>query len=183
MIDYTVALRKDSPSLVGGLDEPGIVVVNCYPVPAAPVPHDLTMTEFRSLPATPSQIARRAKVHALEANLRRDVPGSETGPAPVHLLSPGMYLRQLTIPARTVVVSKRHARQHLCIVSRGEALVFTEDGMTLIRGPHSWVSPAGAKRVLLVLDEIVWSTVHRTECTTVEDAERDVLMDERELLQ
>jgi hypothetical protein len=93
-----------------------------------------------------------------------------------------MYFRQLTIPAGMVVVSKRHGRQHICTVSKGRALVFTEDGETVIEAPHSWVSPAGAKRVLLVLEEITWATVHKTDATTVADAELDVLMDERELL-
>lgn len=156
---------------------------NAYPVPPYPVAHDLSAEQFSALPATAWNLERRAKVLALQEALLANVPGSEKGPEPVHLFSPGMYFRQLTIPAGLVVVSKRHARQHICIVLRGRAVVFTEDGITTIEGPHSWVSPAGAKRVLLVLDEIVWATVHRTSATTVEEAEADVLMDERGLLQ
>jgi hypothetical protein len=170
------------PAILDELNVAGELSVNVYPQ-REELPHDLTLREFQALPATPDQLTRRAKIYALQISLTA-MPGADTaGPAPLHILSPGMYLRQLTIPASTVVVSKRHARQHLCVISKGEALVFTEDGMTLIRGPHAFVSRAGAKRVLLVTDEIVWATVHRTECTTVEDAERDVLMDEQELLQ
>ena len=156
---------------------------NEYPLPGYEVAHDLTLAEFKALPVTDDARARRGGIYALQDSLLREVPGSEVGPEPLHLFSPGMYFRQLVIPAGLVVVSKRHARQHLCIVSKGRALVFTEDGETIIEGPHSWVSPAGAKRVLLVLEEITWSTVHRTEATDVESAEADVLMDEQGVLQ
>lgn len=156
--------------------------LNAYPAPTYPVPHDLSAAQFLALPATPEALNRRRKVHALQAALLSEVPGSDVGPEPVHLFSDGMYFRQLTIPAGMVVVSKRHGRQHICTVSKGRALVFTEDGETVIEAPHSWVSPAGAKRVLLVLEEITWATVHKTDATTVADAELDVLMDERELL-
>jgi len=169
------------PAVLNELNVAGELSVNAYPQREG-VPHDLTLGEFQALPATSEQLVRRAKIYALQMSLTVGPGADTTGPAPLHLLSPGMYLRQLTIAPGTVVVSKRHARQHLCVISQGEALVFTEDGMTLIRAPHAFVSAAGAKRVLLVTEEIVWATVHRTECTTVEDAERDVLMDERELL-
>lgn len=159
-----------------------VAPVNAYPLPEYEVPQDLTASEFQALPATTDAISRRAKVYALQDALLSGVPGSEVGPEPVHLFASGLYFRQLTIPAGMVVVSKRHGREHVCTVSKGRALVFTEDGTTVIEAPHSWVSPAGAKRVLLVLDEITWATVHRTEATTVEDAERDVLINEQELL-
>lgn len=165
-------------ALDAGLDQP----INSYPMPAYPVPHDLTPEQFKALPATAEAFGRRLKVHALQKALLEEVTGSGIGPEPFQLLSPGMYFRQLTIPAGMVVVSKRHRRQHLCIVSKGRALVLTEDGATVIAAPHSWVSPAGSKRVLLVLEEITWATVHRTEATDFESAERDVLMDEKELL-
>lgn len=156
--------------------------LNTYPLPSVPVPRELDASAFRALPVATEALERRRRIHTLEAALLAHVPGADTGPEPVHLIVDGMYFRQLTIPAGLVVVSKRHGREHLCTVSRGSATVFTEDGMTLIQAPFSWVSPAGAKRVLFVHEEIVWATVHRTDGETVEECERDVLMDETLLL-
>jgi len=184
-------MNSDCP-VVGTLSQAGAAALlmsardvapaaNAYPLPAYEVPRNVTATEFQALPATAEALQNRRRIHALQAALS-EVPGSAEGPEPVHLIVDGMYFRQLTIPAGLVVVSKRHGREHLCTVSRGSATVFTEDGMTLIQAPFSWVSPAGAKRVLFVHEEIVWATVHRTEGKTVEECELDVLMDETLLL-
>lgn len=182
-LNYTVALRKDSASLVGGLDTPGQVVpVNHYPMPPCPVPHDLTMKDFLALPSSPLQAERRQKVYALQRSLMEDVPEAGTGPKPVNVFTPGIYMRRLTLPAGFVCVSKRHARQHVFIISKGCVSVFTEDGATLLRAPFEFVSPAGAKRVLYVHEEAVLATVHPTQCTNVEDAERELIMDETEVL-
>jgi hypothetical protein len=155
---------------------------NAYPMPVIAMPRELRAAEFAALPVSAGVLDRRRRIHALQAALLENVPGADKGPDPVHLVVDGMYFRQLTIPAGLVVVSKRHAREHLCTISKGSATVFTEDGMTLVVGPYSFVSPAGCKRVLLVHEEIVWATVHRTEFTDIADIERDVLMDETLLL-
>lgn len=174
-----LALIPELDALVCG----GMLAVNEYPQREG-LPADISMSEFLALPATDEQLVRRRKIYAAQRALMVDADADLVGPPPVHLLVPGvMYYRELTIPAGQFVVSRRHGREHLCIVSRGEALVFTEDGTTLIRGPHRWASAAGAKRTLLVTEEIVWATVHRVAALTVEDAEREVIIDDRELLQ
>jgi hypothetical protein len=157
-------------------------VVNEYPIPAVSMPRELRAAEFAALPVSAAALERRRRIHALQASLISSVPGSEEGPTPVHLVVDGMYFRQLTIPAGMVVVSKRHAREHICTISRGSATVFTEDGITRVVAPYSFHSPAGCKRVLLVHEEIVWATVHRTELTDIAEIERDVMMDETLLL-
>ena len=156
--------------------------LNRYPLPTLPMPYEMDAATFASLPVSVEAIERRGRIHALQASLMANVAGADVGPQPVHLVSDGMYFRQLTIPAGVVVVSKRHAREHLCTISRGSATVFTEDGITTVVAPYSFVSPAGAKRVLMVHEEIVWATVHRTKFTDIADIERDVIMNEDLLL-
>lgn len=156
--------------------------VNAYPQPAEPAPYELDAASFNALAVAPAQLERRQRIHTLQAALVREVPGSEVGPDLLHLVSDGVYFRQIVIPAGLVVVSKRHAREHICTISQGSATVFTEDGVTLIQAPYSFVSPAGSKRVLLVHEEITWATVHRTKFTKIEDIEKDIIMDETLLL-
>lgn len=181
--DYTISLRRDTPSRVGGLDATGPVLVNSYPMPAAVMPYQLaSVAEFEGLPATAQQLERRAKIYALQRELLA-VPGASSGPEPVHTFGPGFYVRRLTLPAGVVIVSKRHAREHVFMILSGSATCYTEDGATLLRGPHEFVSPAGAKRVLLVHEEAVFVTVHPTTAATPVDVERDVILSEMEVLQ
>lgn len=157
--------------------------LNEYPQ-RANLPADLSLAAFLELPATADQLDKRRKIYALQRALMDRPDVDLEGPPPDNLLIPGViYMRKLTIPAGLCVVSKRHTRQHLCIVSRGAAVVATEDGATLIRGPVEWVSHAGAKRTLLVLEEIVWATVHRVAAMTVADAELEVTVADMEYLQ
>lgn len=160
----------------------GATTRNEYPLPSYPIPRELDATAFLALPASDEALARRRKIYALQDALLSNVPGSGNGPEPHRLLVDGMIFRELTIPAGLVVVSKRHAREHICTISKGSATVFTEDGITKVVGPYSWVSPAGSKRVLYVHEEIVWATVHRTELTDHDEIEKDVIMDETLLL-
>lgn len=154
---------------------------NAYPMPEAPVPYQMTPAEFEAREVAPAVLMRRQQIHALQSSMVV-MPDADSGPAPVHLFTEGMYYRQVTLPAGQVIVSKRHAREHFCTISKGSATVFTEDGMTRITGPYVFISPAGAKRVLLVHEDIVWATVHRTEFTDLDEVEKDLIMDETLLL-
>lgn len=156
--------------------------INDYPQPVEPMPYALDATAFALRVVSPDVMDRRRRIHALQLSMASGLPGVHGGPEPLNLFTPGVYFRQVVLPAGDVIVSKRHAKEHICTVSKGSATVFTEDGVTLIVGPHSFVSPAGAKRVLLVHEEITWATAHRTDATDLAEVERELIMDETTLL-
>jgi hypothetical protein len=173
---------------LAGFDFPEAAPVNAYPV-RADVPYQLDLPQYMGLPATPEQLQSRGKIYRLEAALYDhavkvggvDAPTGldvRTGPEPVHTMTPGVYVRELTIPAGMVVVPKRHAREHVCKISKGRATVFTEDGVTEVVAPYTFVSPAGSKRVLLVREEITWATIHRTDFSTLDEIMRDIIIEE-----
>lgn len=86
-----------------------------------------------------------------------------------HFFAPGVYVRQVTMPAGAAIVGKIHKTEHVCIVSRGRVISCTEfEGTREIVGPCTFVTPAGTKRALYVLDECVWATVHPTTLAGVD---------------
>lgn len=167
------------------LSFPSDAPVNDYPLPSR-MPYDLTLREFLDMPGSSSLFKRREQIYRLQSEIfdfgsatKMDVT---SGPQPVHLFTKGIYTRQLTMPAGLVIVSKRHAREHIVFISKGSATVFTEDGVTLVVAPYMFVSPAGAKRALCVHEETTWTTIHRTDATSLDEVERDLMMDEPESL-
>jgi hypothetical protein len=79
-----------------------------------------------------------------------------------HHFAPGIYLREVVMPAGIMVVGKIHMTEHVCIVSKGRVLSWTAGGMTEIVGPVTFVTREGTKRALYVLEETIWATVHPT---------------------
>ena len=105
--------------------------------------------------------------------------GLDVGPAacPVqHHFAPGAYGREMTLPAGHVVVGKIHKHAHINVISKGRVQVFTEqDGVLELAAPCTFVSSPGTKRVVHVLEETVWTTVHVTDKTDLAEIEREVI--------
>lgn len=96
-------------------------------------------------------------------------------PKPTHFFAPGMYLRELTVPAGMLLVGKTHKHAHFLVVTKGRAEVISEFGRTLVEPGHISVSQAGVKRVVLALEDTQFITVHLnpsdTQDLTIVEAE------------
>lgn len=96
------------------------------------------------------------------------LPIQSDQPEPRHFFAPGMYLRELTIPAGMLMVGKIHKHAHFLMVLKGRAEVISEFGRMVVEAGHIAVSPPGVKRVVLALEEVQFVTVH-TNATDTED--------------
>lgn len=95
-----------------------------------------------------------------------------------HTFAPGMYAREIFLPAETFIVGKIHKHAHLNIVSRGRVTVVTEFGRKEIdatAAPVTFTSDAGTKRALYVHEDSVWTTIHLTNSTDLAEIERDII--------
>ena len=89
----------------------------------------------------------------------------------------GLYAREILIPAGTVLTGKVHKAEHLNIVSQGEIVVWTEQGMRRVKAPCVIPSYPGAKRVGLALVDTVWVTIHATDKTDPAEIEAELIED------
>lgn len=93
-----------------------------------------------------------------------------------HHFAPGSYAREMFLPKGLVVVGKIHKHAHVNVISQGHVRVFTEQEGTLeLRAPLTFISSPGTKRVVEVLEDTVWTTVHATESTDPDEIEREVI--------
>lgn len=90
---------------------------------------------------------------------------------PVHRFSPGVYSREITIPAGVTCTGEIHKYAQLNILSKGTMQVLTENGIELVSAPFTVVSPPGTKRVAHTLTECVWTTILATDLTDVKQIE------------
>src|SRR5687767_10736442 len=64
-----------------------------------------------------------------------------------HRFVPGMYIREIFIPAGTVVISATHRQTHPFIVSMGLVRVVSEqEGAVEYAAPHTGITQAGTRR-------------------------------------
>jgi quercetin dioxygenase-like cupin family protein len=85
---------------------------------------------------------------------------------PVHRFAPGLYVREIAIPAGTLMTGKAHLTDHVSIMLSGRMTVRTEQGMQTLEGPNVFISPAGTKRVGYAHTDVRWVTVHRNDDDT-----------------
>ena len=89
-----------------------------------------------------------------------------------HYFSHGVYAREIIIPKGTIVLGKIHKYSQLNICSKGDHSVLTENGVIRIQAPFTIVSPPGTQRIGYAHEETVWTTIHGTELTDVDEIEK-----------
>lgn len=89
-----------------------------------------------------------------------------------HTFTDGIYTREIFIPAGTFISGKIHKHEHPNFLMKGIVEVVTETGgQERIEAPCSMVSPAGTKRALFAVTDLVWITVHHNP-TNTQDMEK-----------
>jgi hypothetical protein len=120
-----------------------------------------------------AQIDTRAKVQAIAAEMLKypqvDCPL-------LHHFSPGLYIRELHIPAGALTVGKIHKLPCQNLLAVGERTTWIIDGMRRIRAPHAHWTPPGHQRISYTHQDSVWMTFHPNS-----REERNIAVLEREL--
>lgn len=85
-----------------------------------------------------------------------------------HFFAPGVYVREIFMPSGAIVIGKIHRTEHLNIIEQGSVLLIGEDGSReILSAPCTFVSKAGVQKVLQILEDCRWKTVHVTNETDV----------------
>lgn len=139
------------------------------------------MYELQSLTATFDLPALR--IDQTPAELRESVTELAEGlkqypqeELPVqHEFLEGIYMRTVFMKAGLIVIGKIHKQEHVAIISKGHATVVTEHGVVEMKAPFMFKSPPGVRRALLIHEDMVWTTVHRSEHTDLEKLEEQLI--------
>lgn len=111
------------------------------------------------------------------AVLVREMSKCPQVPMPLkHYFAPGIYVREIHMPAGTYVIGKIHKTQHFNIIQRGRLSLVNEDGTaTEVCGPTTFVSGAGVQKAMYIHEDTVWSTIHLTDERTMESLEAEII--------
>jgi len=106
-------------------------------------------------------LAIRDKVMALETAMRQreDVMIGDCCPLK-HSFAEGLYVREITVPAGLLSVTKIHKYSHVTVLLKGTILVYEESGPKKIEAPALFITPAMTKRAIYHVTEVVLTTIH-----------------------
>lgn len=93
-----------------------------------------------------------------------------------HRFADGIYMRDIFFPKGMLVVGKIHRQAHPNFLMSGDVTVISEaNGKQRIKAPFSWVSEAGAKRIIYANEDSLWITVHATDETDLDKIENELI--------
>jgi hypothetical protein len=92
-----------------------------------------------------------------------------------HHFSGDSYAREILLPAGSLVIGKIHRHSHVNVISQGECMVLTEDGVRHFKAPLTFISMPETKRVVYAITDVIWTTVHVTTETDLEKVENYVI--------
>lgn len=85
-----------------------------------------------------------------------------------HYFGPGIYIREVTMPAGAVVIGKPHRKEHMCVMLQGRMIIVDSDGNKKeLVAPLTFVGGPGRK-VAYILETTVFQNILATEETDIE---------------
>ena len=88
-----------------------------------------------------------------------------------HYFGPSLYIKEVTMPAGSVIIGKPHKVAHMCVMLQGKMILVAEDGSKKeVKAPLTFVGTPGRK-VAYILETTVFQNIYATDETDVEKLE------------
>lgn len=129
-----------------------------------------------SLIASFDKAFTESDVQRLEAAFL-DMPQAE---CPItHCFAPGIYIREVKMPAGAYVIGHHHKTPHLNIMLAGCLTILNEDGSkTKLQAPQTFTADIGRK-IAYIHEDVIWQNIFATEERDIETLE-DMFLDKSE---
>lgn len=92
--------------------------------------------------------------------------------------SEGVYARTIFMPKGTIIIGKKHKTRHLNIVISGIARVWMDGVIRDIKAPDILESKEGCRKILYIVEDMYWTTIHPTNETDVGIIENMIISEE-----
>jgi len=98
---------------------------------------------------------------------------AQTGCPLSHKFEPGLYIREIRVPAGTLLVGREHKRGHLSQLIEGSVVWITPTHRTLVEAPFFLHSGPGDHIVIYAVTDVYARTVHENadECQDISTLE------------
>ena len=85
-----------------------------------------------------------------------------------HYFGPSIYIREVTMPAGSIIIGKPHRKEHMCVMLQGRMIIVDADGNKKeLVAPITFVGGAGRK-VAYILETTVFQNILATDEKDIE---------------
>ena len=116
-----------------------------------------------------NQVDTRSLVEQLEGAMLTDSTIEKPDCPLTHRFSTGVCIREIVMPRGSLIVGHEHTTAHFNIISKGSCILIdldTQERKKLV-APITFESKSGIRKVLYIVEDTTWSTVHVTEETDI----------------
>ena len=100
-----------------------------------------------------------------------------------HYFGPSIYIREVTMPAGSVVIGKPHRKEHMCVMLQGRMIVMDAEGnQKELVAPMTFVGGPGRK-VAYILETTVFQNILATDETDIDVLENMLVDNTQPLLE
>jgi hypothetical protein len=100
-----------------------------------------------------------------------------------HHFGPNIYIKEVTMPAGTLIIGKHHRMDHLCNMVSGRMKILQEDGTTKeLVAPITFMAKSGRK-VAYIIETVVFQNIYSTSETDIEKLENMCVDNSKPLLE
>jgi len=94
-----------------------------------------------------------------------------------HRFTDGLYVREIFMPAGTLITSKIHKTQHQYFILKGAVSVWIDEGEEVyLEAPYIGITEPGTRRVLYIWEDCIWATSHpNPDNETIEEIEERII--------
>jgi len=119
-------------------------------------------------------------------NVERNLSNIEPREIPLkHHFAGGIYVREILIPADTIILGKRHRHKTCNFLVSGElSLYMGEDNPSKrVKGPMIFESEPGTRKLAYSHSDVVFMNFHPTQETDLKKIEQEFIMPEQEYIE
>jgi len=93
----------------------------------------------------------------------------------IHRFAPGLYIREVSLPAGAFVIGHEHKTEHFNVMLKGHLIMVNKDGSsTEIKAGYSYTAPPGRK-IVYIIEDTVWLNVFPADETDIDVLEDRLL--------
>ena len=94
----------------------------------------------------------------------------------IHRFGPGLYIREVHIPAGTFAIGHEQRLEHMNVFVKGAVRMLNADGTTTdMVAPMTFVGKPGRK-CGLILEDMIWQNIYATDVTDIDELEATYLI-------
>ena len=90
----------------------------------------------------------------------------------------GVLARTVKIPRGHLVVGEVHKFDSINFLIKGELRIHYNGEIRHLKAPSMIVSNANTRKVVFALEDVVWTSIHKTSFTTIDKIEEELIIKE-----